>query len=129
MSVIATCIKCGKIIHKVNKRYCCGIDYSKPVKPSSHPTIEEMKASVKKKRKAKSKKLPKKIRIAVLERDNHECTQCSATDPLEVHHIVYRSQGGTDELDNLTTLCEPCHTAIHINEPIYKVRMKRSNVL
>ncbi|UNL38903.1 HNH endonuclease, partial [Lactobacillus delbrueckii] len=29
---------------------------------------------------------------------------------LVVHHIVYRSQGGTNRVDNLITLCTDCHT-------------------
>jgi hypothetical protein len=32
---------------------------------------------------------------------------------LTPHHIVYRSQGGTDDLDNLVTLCMKCHDDVH----------------
>lgn len=31
----------------------------------------------------------------------------------EAHHIVYRSRGGADELDNLVLLCPNLHNAIH----------------
>lgn len=47
-------------------------------------------------------------------RDKYTCQACKAQNVrLEVHHIVYRSQGGTDDLDNLITLCEDCHNGVH----------------
>jgi HNH endonuclease len=30
-----------------------------------------------------------------------------------VHHKMLRSQGGTDDLDNLLDVCNRCHTWIH----------------
>ena len=54
-------------------------------------------------------------RQAALDRDQHRCIQCGqpATDhtPLEVHHLTPLSSGGTHDLDNLATLCRPCHTS------------------
>lgn len=32
---------------------------------------------------------------------------------LEVHHIIFRSQHGSDEESNLITLCKTCHDALH----------------
>ena len=32
----------------------------------------------------------------------------------EVHHIVPLSQGGTHRNDNLMSLCQSCHTKIHL---------------
>ena len=47
-------------------------------------------------------------------RDKYTCQVCKAKNTrLEVHHIKYRSQGGTDDLDNLITLCEECHKKVH----------------
>ena len=47
-------------------------------------------------------------------RDNYTCQVCKAKNTrLEVHHIKYRSQGGTDDLDNLITLCVDCHKKVH----------------
>ena len=31
------------------------------------------------------------------------------------HHIVRRSQGGANTLDNLAWLCDPCHSYVHAN--------------
>ena len=51
---------------------------------------------------------------AVLHRDNYTCQLCGKKNVrLEVHHIIYRSQGGTDDENNLITLCEDCHSAVH----------------
>lgn len=52
----------------------------------------------------------------VLNRDNYTCQCCKGKhkdSKLEVHHIIYRSQGGSDEADNLITLCHTCHKALH----------------
>lgn len=52
----------------------------------------------------------------VLMRDKHTCQKCqgkSKVKRLEVHHIVFRRDGGSDDQENLITLCEPCHEALH----------------
>ena len=50
------------------------------------------------------------IRTAVLKRDNYKCVNCNMTGKeLHVHHIVPRSEGGTNDLFNLVTLCDDCH--------------------
>jgi ATP-dependent DNA helicase RecQ len=57
-----------------------------------------------------------KIRESVLHRDSYRCvecgTPCSATEA-DVHHLLPRSAGGTDEPSNLVTLCDGCHAAHH----------------
>lgn len=54
------------------------------------------------------------LREAVFFRDNYTCQCCKRTIKdhaiLHVHHIVYRSQGGTNRMSNLATVCEQCHT-------------------
>jgi 5-methylcytosine-specific restriction endonuclease McrA len=52
------------------------------------------------------------LRDQVLERDKHRCTKCSAADKLQVHHLSYKRLG-YEELDDLKTLCQSCHQAIH----------------
>lgn len=52
----------------------------------------------------------------VLNRDNYTCQNCKGKhkdSKLEVHHIIYRSNGGSDEEENLITLCHTCHSGIH----------------
>ena len=52
----------------------------------------------------------------VLNRDGYKCQCCKGKhkdSKLEVHHIIFRSQGGSDESENLITLCRTCHKALH----------------
>lgn len=55
----------------------------------------------------------------VKSRDGNRCTECGypagfrrKTRELQVHHIITISEGGTNELDNLITLCHICHRKI-----------------
>lgn len=63
----------------------------------------------------KRKSLSAKTRLRVLKRDNFKCTNCGispAIDPrvyLEVDHYEPFSKGGSDEDDNLKTLCRLCN--------------------
>lgn len=56
------------------------------------------------------------LREYILHRDNHKCQNpnCKNKDKnpiLNIHHIIYRSEGGTDTPRNLITLCNKCHTS------------------
>jgi hypothetical protein len=51
-------------------------------------------------------------REEILKRDNNTCQRCGKKKQrrfLEVHHIIPRSKGGTDDPTNLITLCHHCH--------------------
>ncbi len=47
------------------------------------------------------------------------CCLCRRFRPirLQVHHIVPRSEGGSDDLENLIALCITCHTDVHTKAP------------
>lgn len=50
------------------------------------------------------------LRQLVLERDSGICAMCgTGEEPWEADHIHPRSKGGPDSLENLRTLCKPCH--------------------
>ncbi|MHA6643675.1 RecQ family ATP-dependent DNA helicase [Mesorhizobium sp. A623] len=60
----------------------------------------------------------REIRLQVLKRDNYRCVSCSTpvkSSEADIHHLLPRSMGGTDELSNLVTLCDGCHAAHHPN--------------
>lgn len=50
----------------------------------------------------------RRLSLAVVQRDG-ACVRCGQTVFLSAHHIVPRSEGGADLLDNLETLCTRCH--------------------
>ena len=50
-------------------------------------------------------------RYYIFERDNYTCQCCGKKSKvLQTHHIIYRSNGGTNRVDNLITVCTDCHT-------------------
>lgn len=49
------------------------------------------------------------IRLQVLERDNWECQYCGA-EATAVDHIIARSRGGTNDMENLVAACKPCNS-------------------
>ena len=53
--------------------------------------------------------VPKRIRKQVRAHDHGQCCLCSSTKNLEVDHLLARSLGGTNNPDNLWTLCQPCN--------------------
>lgn len=58
----------------------------------------------------------KRARVAARRRDKRRCVACGATGALEVHHKVpcrgrHAVPGCEHHLDNLETLCPPCHRA------------------
>jgi hypothetical protein len=52
-------------------------------------------------------------RYFVFERDNYTCQCCGKSKDkiLRTHHIIYRSNGGSNRVDNLITVCTDCHTS------------------
>ena len=56
------------------------------------------------------------VREYIFHRDGHECQNPSCKNKmkqpiLQVHHIIFQSNGGTDSPNNLITLCTECHTS------------------
>lgn len=54
-----------------------------------------------------------KLRAQVLRRDDHLCQPClirgNVTTATEVDHIIPKAQDGTDDFDNLQSICTECH--------------------
>ena len=69
-------------------------------------------------------------RKAILHRDNYTCQCCGKRNcRLEVHHIKFKSQGGTDDEENLITLCEDCHKGVHTGTVVLNKKPKKSKNL
>jgi len=65
------------------------------------------------------------VKAYILDRDNYTCQNCkgkSKDSRLHVHHIIFRSNNGGDEPENLITLCKKCHNDVHL----FKIKLKLS---
>ena len=73
--------------------------------------------------KVHDRQISTEVRIKVLDRDGGKCVKCgwpeqrSAQDTLrnclELHHVTHHAKGGENTLENLVTLCNVHHDAIH----------------
>lgn len=63
-----------------------------------------------------SEAVPARIRRAVIERDQHCCRICGVwVDAPALHHIVFRSHGGPDTLENLVVVGWLSRHDCHLN--------------
>lgn len=87
------CAGCGRtFIKKTPQHYCCSAKCMRLVRGSAWKWIRE----------------------AALLRDADTCQKCGASDcPLDAHHLQPLCCGGSNDLDNLTSLCRPCHHTEH----------------
>jgi len=72
------------------------------------------------------------IKAYVLTRDSYTCQHCKGKtkdSKLEVHHIIFRSNNGSNEENNLITLCKTCHDKLHKNEITLKLNGKKKTQL
>ena len=51
------------------------------------------------------------------------CEHCSSP-AVDIHHILFKSHGGKDEIMNLIALCRDCHNRAH-NEPDFNNYLKQ----
>jgi hypothetical protein len=74
---------------------------------------------------AHDRHIPDPVRGAVLRRDDYHCQNCdwsqslwNPSDPrhLELHHREHHVRGGSNEPENLITLCNVCHDDVHRRE-------------
>ena len=66
----------------------------------------------------KGRALKEKISIS----RNGECERCGESNYsiLQVHHIIERHKGGSDELKNLELLCPNCHATHHLGKSLFR---------
>lgn len=69
------------------------------------------------------------VKAYVLHRDGYKCKsgrKGKHSSKLHVHHIQFRSNGGTDAPSNLITLCETCHADLHAGKFEFKAKKSRT---
>lgn len=132
---MAQCAKCGMELHpnprttylRVNKA-------TREAEFCHHACPKRNRKSTKKARKrvkpGRLSKLKWEVRKGeVYLRDEMHCRYLgfsACEGPLDVHHIIHRSKGGTDDLDNLILLCRRHHNMMH---PTKQVRWSSSENL
>jgi 5-methylcytosine-specific restriction endonuclease McrA len=53
---------------------------------------------------------PKTVREQALRKIDYHCARCGDTANLELDHVIGRSVGGTNTIDNAQWLCPRCHS-------------------
>ena len=109
--------------------HMCLIDYVCSLLPVSRIVVEEAKFDIQKLKDALIKGEEYQhgeqygfdnVKEYIRFRDGFKCRHCHRKGGpnvrLEIHHIIWRCNGGTDRPDNLVTLCHECHTSIHKGE-------------
>lgn len=67
------------------------------------------------------------VKKAVAERDNSQCVLCGCP-ANDVHHVIFRSHGGKDDVNNCVCLCRQCHELAH-GTNARKIRNKLQEIL
>jgi 5-methylcytosine-specific restriction endonuclease McrA len=61
--------------------------------------------------------VPTATKIEVKRLANFQCVLCSEPETqwlkLEIHHLIRRFDGGSNEISNLMALCPNCHSKLH----------------
>ena len=57
--------------------------------------------------------LTEEVWRALLERDGYACKNCNSEEDLQPAHVVHRSLGGSNALENVILLCFKCHRKHH----------------
>ena len=60
------------------------------------------------------------LRELALKRDGYTCRLCGTGINLRVHHINYEHIGTELEFDDVVTLCNECHSKVHLKDFFHK---------
>ena len=67
------------------------------------------------------------IKFQAHKRDGFKCRTCGSEENLHAHHVTY-DRYGFELLDDLLTLCQPCHSAITISVNDRRVKPRGSDI-
>ena len=69
------------------------------------------------------------VKAAIREQQNNKCLMCK-NDIKHFHHMIPRSRGGSDTIQNQVGLCPKCHSKVH-TDPAFKKKLedKKSGLL
>ena len=120
------CDQCGKVTK--NKRFCsvkCTLSWN-----NSHVSEETNRKRGKKN--SVGTKIPENIfdvsnrtKVKILNRLNNGCSVCGwAEASCDLHHIIPKSRGGTNNHDNLTLICPNCHRLAHSGKELNFISLK-----
>lgn len=74
--------------------------------------------------------LSKRTISKILERANKGCAICGWNESTcDIHHIIERSKGGTNNLENLIVVCPNCHRVIHSNKKYSVEYLTSKNII
>lgn len=69
------------------------------------------------------------VKVAIREQQNGKCLMCK-NEISDFHHIVPRSKGGSDNIQNQVGLCPKCHKKVHTDESFkQKLTDKKAGLL
>ncbi len=105
--VVTQCPDCGRAEAQT----------SRGAKPLGLPALQAVLCDARVHHKGEKNRatIPPARRRKVLARDGYRCRASGCESPhfLDVHHMMPRERGGTNDPDNLITLCAACHRLIH----------------
>ncbi len=107
----------------MNKRRCSGCrEYFRPdqmlVSSGIQAFCSQPCIDAKRYRAPAQRGISRSLRKRVLKRDDYMCAYCRcgarvSGNPLHPHHVLYKSEGGKNLIENLITLCAKHHNMVH----------------
>jgi hypothetical protein len=114
--VVTQCPDCGRAEAQT----------SRGPKPLGLPALQAILCDAHVHRKGEKNRatIPPARRREVLARDGYRCraSGCGSAHFLGVHHVIPRERGGTNDPENLITLCAACHRMIHERKGAARIR-------